>query len=97
MQKTNRRIFSRRLGAAILGAALPLCAPQAFAQAYPSKPIRLVVPFPPGGPTDTAARIIGQKMGESLKQTVVVDNRPGASGTIGAQAVAKSARRMATR
>ncbi len=91
MQKTNRRIFSRRLGAAILGAALPLCAPQAFAQAYPSKPIRLVVPFPPGGPTDTAARIIGQKMGESLKQTVVVDNRPGASGTIGAQAVAKSA------
>ncbi|MHA7681252.1 Bug family tripartite tricarboxylate transporter substrate binding protein [Cupriavidus sp. PET2-C1] len=91
MQKTSRRIFSRRLGAAILGISLPLCAPQAFAQAYPSKPIRLVVPFPPGGPTDTAARIIGQKMGESLKQTVVVDNRPGASGTIGAEAVAKSA------
>ncbi|WP_420993216.1 Bug family tripartite tricarboxylate transporter substrate binding protein [Cupriavidus sp. 30B13] len=91
MQKTSRRTFTRRAGAAILAAALPLCASQAFADAYPSKPIRLVVPFPPGGPTDTAARIIGQKMGEALKQTVVVDNRPGASGTIGAEAVAKSA------
>ncbi|MGO4325495.1 Bug family tripartite tricarboxylate transporter substrate binding protein [Cupriavidus sp. 2TAF22] len=91
MQKTSRRTFTRRAGAIILAAALPLCASQAFAQAYPSKPIRLVVPFPPGGPTDTAARIIGQKIGESLKQTVLVDNRPGASGTIGAEGVAKSA------
>lgn len=66
-------------------------APALAQQGYPDKPIRLVVPFPAGGPTDTAARIIGQKMGESLKQTVVIDNRPGASGTIGAEAVAKAA------
>ncbi|MGO4303867.1 tripartite tricarboxylate transporter substrate binding protein [Cupriavidus sp. RAF12] len=71
---------------------LPFAAAPALAQqGYPDKPIRLVVPFPAGGPTDTAARIIGQKMGESLKQTVVIDNRPGASGTIGAEAVAKAA------
>jgi len=90
MQKTSRRNFVRRAGAAILTLSLPLCASQAFAQAYPNKPIRLVVPFPPGGPTDTAARIIGQKMGETMHQPVVVDNRPGASGTIGAENVAKS-------
>ncbi|SDC16779.1 Tripartite-type tricarboxylate transporter, receptor component TctC [Cupriavidus sp. YR651] len=75
-----------------LAAMLPFAATPALAQqGYPDKPIRLVVPFPAGGPTDTAARIIGQKMGESLKQTVVIDNRPGASGTIGAEAVAKAA------
>ncbi|MBY4948754.1 tripartite tricarboxylate transporter substrate binding protein [Cupriavidus respiraculi] len=82
----------RRLAVAlILAAALPFGAGHAMADTYPSKPIRLVVPFPPGGPTDTAARIIGQKMSEALKQPVVVDNRPGASGTIGADTVAKSA------
>ncbi|SOY47867.1 conserved hypothetical protein, UPF0065 [Cupriavidus taiwanensis] len=90
MQNTSRRTFQRRLGAALLSATLPLAAAPAFAETYPSKPIRLVVPFPPGGPTDTAARIIGQKMSETLKQPVVVDNRPGASGTIGAENVAKS-------
>ncbi|CAG2130635.1 Bug family tripartite tricarboxylate transporter substrate binding protein [Cupriavidus numazuensis] len=92
MHKTSRRTFARRLGAAIiLTATVPFAASTAFAQqGYPNKPIRLVVPFPPGGPTDTAARIIGQKMSESLKQTVVVDNRPGASGTIGAEGVARS-------
>jgi len=91
MQNTSRRTFARRLGAAMLTVSLPLCATQAFADSYPAKPIRLVVPFPPGGPTDTAARIIGQKLSDSLKQPVVVDNRPGASGTIGAETVAKSA------
>ena len=65
----------------------------ALAQApFPAdKPIRLVVPFPAGGPTDTAARIIGQKMGDTLKTTFVIDNRPGASGTIGTETVAKAA------
>ncbi|SOZ35573.1 Bug family tripartite tricarboxylate transporter substrate binding protein [Cupriavidus neocaledonicus] len=90
MQNTSRRTFQRRLGAVLLSATLPLAAAPALAETYPSKPIRLVVPFPPGGPTDTAARIIGQKMSEALKQPVVVDNRPGASGTIGAENVAKS-------
>ncbi|MGY2486926.1 tripartite tricarboxylate transporter substrate binding protein [Cupriavidus sp. CP313] len=89
-RRTFRRHFARRLGAAFLTATLPLAAAPAFAEAYPGKAIRLVVPFPPGGPTDTAARIIGQKMSEALKQPVVVDNRPGASGTIGAENVAKS-------
>ncbi|MWL88032.1 tripartite tricarboxylate transporter substrate binding protein [Cupriavidus sp. SW-Y-13] len=75
-----------------LAALLPFASIAAFAQpSYPDKPIKLIVPFPAGGPTDTAARIIGQKMGETLKQTIVVDNRPGASGTIGADAAAKSA------
>lgn len=90
MQNTSRRTFQRRLGTILLSATLPLAAAPAFAETYPSKPIRLVVPFPPGGPTDTAARIIGQKMSETLKQPVMVDNRPGASGTIGAENVAKS-------
>jgi len=86
----QRRRFT--ISALAVAATLPFAAAPALAQqGYPDKPIRLVVPFPAGGPTDTAARIIGQKMGESLKQTVVIDNRPGASGTIGAEAVAKSA------
>src|SRR2546427_78484 len=57
---------------------------------WPSKMLRLVVPFPAGGPTDTASRIVDQKLGERLKQTVVVENRPGASGSIAAVQVAKS-------
>jgi tripartite-type tricarboxylate transporter receptor subunit TctC len=64
-----------------------------FAQAetYPSKPIRFVVPYPAGGPLDTVARLLGQKVSESVKQPVIVDNKPGAGGNIGADAVAKSA------
>ncbi|MDN5540077.1 tripartite tricarboxylate transporter substrate binding protein, partial [Comamonas sp.] len=57
---------------------------------WPAKMLRLVVPFPAGGPTDTASRIVGQKLSERLKQTVVVENRPGASGSIAAVQVAKS-------
>jgi len=63
---------------------------QGAAQAYPSRPIRMIVTFAPGSATDTVARIYGQKMAEILGQPVIVENRPGAVGTIGADAVAKA-------
>ncbi len=68
-----------------------LVAALAQAQSYPVKPVRLVVPFPPGGATDLVARTLAQKVTESWKQQVVVENRAGAGGNIGADAVAKSA------
>jgi tripartite-type tricarboxylate transporter receptor subunit TctC len=63
----------------------------AFAQSYPSKPIRLVVPFPPAGATDILSRELARQLSERLKQQVIVDNRPGAGGTLGSDIVAKSA------
>jgi tripartite-type tricarboxylate transporter receptor subunit TctC len=63
----------------------------ALAQAWPAKPVRLIVPYPPGGSADILARSIGQKLGEGLGQQVVIDNRPGAGTAIGAEATAKSA------
>jgi tripartite-type tricarboxylate transporter receptor subunit TctC len=63
----------------------------AAAQTYPAKPLRIVVPFPAGGGVDASARTVGQKLGEQLGQPVVIDNRAGAAGTIGADHVAKSA------
>ena len=62
----------------------------AYAQDYPNKPVRMVVPFPPGGTTDILARAVGQKLSESWGQQVVIDNRPGAGGNIGTDIVAKS-------
>ena len=64
--------------------------PQALAQTYPGKPIRLIVPFPAGGATDLFARSLSQKLGERLGQSVVVDNKPGAGGTLGSDLAAKS-------
>ena len=76
---------------ALLWAAVGLAAPAAFAQPYPSKTIRIIVPYPPGGGTDTAARLIGQKMSASLGRNVIIENRAGANGNIGTDAVAKAA------
>ena len=63
---------------------------EAVAQAYPTKPIRIVVPTPPGGGTDTVGRIVGRKLSNQISQPVIIDNRPGASGNIAAELVAKS-------
>ncbi len=70
---------------------LVVSATGAFAQAYPAKPIRFVVPWAPGGSTDVLARIVAQKLGESWGQPMLVENRPGASGNLGSDVVAKSA------
>ncbi|HYG54923.1 MAG TPA: tripartite tricarboxylate transporter substrate binding protein [Burkholderiales bacterium] len=64
---------------------------QAFAQAYPNRPVRVIVPWPPGQATDIAARVVAEKMQSALGQPFVIDNRPGAGGAIGTEAVAKAA------
>ena len=73
-----------------LAASAALSPALSFAQAYPNKPVRMIVPFPAGGATDVLARALSIKLGEKLGQSVVVENRPGAGGTIGSQAVAQS-------
>ena len=71
-------------------ALLALAATTVFAQTYPTKPIRLVVPFSPGGASDLTARTVAQKMSEQMGQTIVVDNKPGANGVLGMDIVAKA-------
>src|SRR3979409_123642 len=71
-------------------AALGMCACTAAAQSYPSKPVRLIVPFAPGGSTDIVARGLGQKLNEMWGQPVLVDNRAGGSTVIGTEIVAKA-------
>ena len=77
--------------AALILALAPLAPATASAQDYPNKPVKLVVPFPAGGSSDGTGRLVADKLGQVLKQTVVVDNRGGAGGLIGTDAVAKSA------
>lgn len=74
----------------LAASALALGLPAAWGQAFPSKPIRIVVPFPPGGSTDLLARRLGEKLAAAMGQPVVVENKPGAGGTTGADYVAKS-------
>jgi len=82
--------FSRVLRA-LSGIALLVFAAAGVAQDFPGRPVRLVVPFPPAGVTDRIARLAGQKLGELWRQPVIIDNRPGASGIIAAELVAKAA------
>ncbi len=82
--------MQRRFVSAAMLASLFLLAGPVTAQSYPAKPIKIVVPFPAGGTSDVLARLIGQKMTESWGQPVVVENKPGSSGNLGADAVAKS-------
>ena len=86
MKIPRRRFLHLAAGAA----ALPALSHDARAQAYPSRPVRWVVPFPPGGPAEILARLFGQFMSERLGQPFVIENRPGAGGNIGTEAVVRS-------
>src|SRR5262245_41914433 len=72
------------------GAALPAASHSASAQAYPTRPITMVVPFPPGGPTDTVARIFGERLRQTLGQSVIIENVAGAGATIGVARVIRA-------
>ena len=86
----KKRTFIKSFGIAV-GLACSLAGASAMAQAFPARPIRMVVPFPAGAATDLAARLIGQQLSTSLGQPVVVDNKPGAGGSIAAMEVIRSA------
>src|SRR6187402_3419952 len=75
----------------LLLAALLLFPTLASAQDFPTKPIKLIVPFPAGGPNDIIARVVGQRMSELVKQPIVIENRSGQAGVLGTDAVAKAA------
>ncbi|MBP8150783.1 MAG: tripartite tricarboxylate transporter substrate binding protein [Xylophilus sp.] len=84
---TPRRHVIGVVCAALCAAA---ASPLAWANDYPSKPVKLVVPYPPGGPTDIVARVVAQKLQEQMGQSFLIENRPGAGANIGAEAVARS-------
>ena len=86
MNLTRRRVLHLAAGAP----ALPFVSGLARAQSYPTRPVRIIVGFPPGGPTDTAARPMGQWLSERLGQQFVIENRPGASGNIATEAVVRA-------
>jgi len=89
MTMTRRSSLSRLFSVTLVAAAASWAAP-AWAQSWPSKPVRIVVPFAPGGSTDVVARMVGQKLSAMWGQTVVIENRAGAGGNVGADVVAKS-------
>lgn len=86
----KRSLPFRSIGSALMATAMVVCSSGVLAQPYPNKPIRIVVPHPPGGAVDGVARILATRLTESLGQSVLVENRAGASGTIGAEFVARS-------
>src|SRR5213075_1308427 len=95
----DRGVFMRLLGRLLAGLTLlllPVLLPAlllptlAAAQDFPTKPIKLIVPFPAGGPNDIIARVVGQRMSEIAKQPVIIDNRGGQGGVLGTDAVAKA-------
>ncbi len=81
----------RALSPLVVGLSLLLAPLAVHAQGFPNKPIRLIVPFPPGGPNDIIARVVGQRMSEITKQQLVIDNRGGQGGVLGTEMVAKAA------
>jgi tripartite-type tricarboxylate transporter receptor subunit TctC len=87
----NRQTLMRGLATALMGCALSTALAQNPAASYPSKPIRIIVGYTPGGANDILARLVGQKMSESFGQQVIVENRPSAGAIIGTDAVAKAA------
>ena len=80
----------RRLWLAFVAVLIGVGAVHAQAQTYPNRPVRIIVPYAPGGGVSILAQIVGNKMSELMKQPVVVENRPGAGGNVGADLVAKS-------
>ena len=86
MKLPRRKFFRFAVGAA----ALPAMSRIARAQAYPTRPVRIIVPYAPGGTTDIVARLIGQSLSERLGQQFIIENRPGAGGNVGTEVVARA-------
>ncbi len=84
------KFFTILAGALIAGALMPMAGSATAQQAYPSKPIRMIVPYPPGGGSDLMGRLVGQKLSESWSQPVLIDNRGGGNTIIGTEALARS-------
>src|ERR1035437_9681039 len=91
MRKIGRRITYIDASKLLVGAVLVFFGAAAWAQEFPSRQITIIVPFPVGGGNDTFARLIGQKLSTAFGRAVIVDDRPGASDNIGAEAVVRSA------
>ena len=89
--ESSIEVIMKRICQAALSMMLGLCLSPSQAQTYPDKPVRLVVPYAPGGPTDIIARLFSEKLADLWKQPVLVDNRAGASGNVGSAQVAKAA------